>query len=179
MVNKDTSPVVGIIIATFIAVLLGVVMLSITSDQVIDVTGLDYNVDSAQEITYIDYNNINETIEYTVTEAPTGWKALSAADGGCALTSFVMKNSTGTVLTDATDYTVDLAAGTYTMGNTTAVLALGDNATISSYTSCPDGYQKSFGGTILNLVPGFFALALLISVAFLIFWILRKEGIEL
>lgn len=174
---KDNTPAVGILISVFIAILLGVVMLTISAGQVNDITGLDSNVDAAQTITMVDANSVNETITYTVTGAPTGWQA--QATDGCALTNFVLTNSSGTVLTDATDYTVDLATGTYTMGNTTAVIAMGDNATLATYSSCPDGYQTGFGGTVLNMVPGFFALAILVSVAFLIFWILRREGIEL
>ena len=174
--DKNSS-VIGIIISVFIAILLGVVMLSISADQVNDITGLVANTDSAAVMTF-DAAGINETLEYTVTNAPTGWK--SASDGGCALTNFVLSNASGSALTLTTDYIVDLQYGTYTMVNTTATAYLGaTNTTIASYTTCPDGYQTSFGGTVLNMVPGFFALAILVSVAFLIFWILRREGIDL
>jgi len=167
---------VGIMISVFIAVLLGVVMLSISSDQVNGITSLQSTTDSAvTEV--INYSVSPATSAVTVTEAPTGWK--TDATDGCPLTNFVLKNSTGTALTVTTDYAVDLDAGTYTLVNSTAVLALADNVTVASYTYCPDGYQTGFGGTTLNLVPGFFALAILMSVAFLIFWVLRKEGIEL
>lgn len=177
---EKNSPVIGIIISVFIAILLGVVMLSISADQVNDITGLVSNTDSAAVMTFVAAGTINEVTEYTVTNAPTGWKVQSASDGGCALTNFVLSNASGTALTLTTDYIVDLQYGTYTMVNTTATADLGaTNTTIASYTNCPDGYQTSFGGTVLNMVPGFFALAILVSVAFLIFWILRREGIDL
>jgi len=171
---EKNTPLVGIMISVFIAVLLGVVMLSISSDQVNDITGLQYATDA--EVTHtVNTSAAVATATATVTQAPTGWKA----NGECALTDFVLTNSSGTALTLTTDYAVDLDAGTYTLVNSTAVLALEDNKTIASYTYCPDGYQTGFGGASLNLVPGFFALAILVSVAFLIFWILRREGIEL
>ena len=171
---KDNTPLVGIMISVFIAVLLGVVMLSISADQVNDITGLQATTDDVVTHT-INTSAAVATAATTVTEAPTGWKA----NGECALTNFVLTNSTGTALTLTTDYAVDLDAGTYTLVNSTAVAALGDNVTIASYTYCPDGYQTGFGKATLNLVPGFFALAILVSVAFLIFWVLRKEGIDI
>jgi hypothetical protein len=49
-----------------------------------------------------------------------------------------------------------------------------------TYTYCPDEYvNESWQRTILNLVPGFFVLAILIGTAFIIFYVLKKEGIEL
>ena len=171
---KDNTPLVGIMISVFIAILLGVVMLSISADQVNDITGLKSTTDASVTQT-INLSAAVATAATTVTEAPTGWKA----NGECALTNFVLTNSTGTALTLTTDYAVDLDAGTYTLVNSTAVAALSDNVTIASYTYCPDGYQTGFGGASLNLVPGFFALAILVSVAFLIFWILRREGIDI
>jgi len=174
MVEKST-PVVGIIISVFIAVLLGVVMLSISADQVNDITDKQGYVEAAQAITMFAPIEVNITKVYTLTEAPTGWKA----NGECPLTNFVLSNASGTALTVTTDYVVDLSAGTYTMKNTTDTGLMDDNSTYATYTYCPDGYQTGFGGTTLNLVPGFFALAILVSVAFLIFWILRKEGIDI
>jgi len=172
---KDNTPLVGIMISVFIAILLGVVMLSISADQVNDITGLQTTTD-ADVTEVINLSVSPSTSAVTLTQAPTGWKA----NGECALTNFVLSNSTGTAFTVTTDYVVDLDAGTYTLTNSTAIIALGasDNVTSASYTYCPDGYQTGFGSATLNMVPGFFALAILVSVAFLIFWVLRKEGIE-
>ena len=176
MVEKST-PVVGIIISVFIAVLLGVVMLSISADQVNDITDKQGYVEAAQAITMFAPIEVNITKVYTVTEAPTGWKL--RGDDACPLTNFVLSNASGTALTLTTDYVVNLTAGTYTMKNTTDTFSMDDNSTYATYSYCPDGYQSGFGGSALNLVPGFFALAILVSVAFLIFWILRKEGIDI
>jgi len=185
MADNNNLGTVGIIISLFIAVLIGAVILNISAGQVNDLTGLDYTTDSAQLITR-NTTGIDASVTYTVSEAPTGWKA--ASDSGCALTNFVLTNGTtggaGT-FTVTTDYVVDLQHGTYTMVNSATALALlggetgNDNSTVASYNNCPDGYQSGFGGASLNLIPGFFALAILVSVAFLIFWILRREGVDI
>jgi len=180
---KENTPLVGIMISVFIAILLGVVMLSISAGQVNDITGKVDSVDGAQALTMLANTSANPATTYTVTNAPTGWKAQSSADGGCALTNFVLTNSTGTALTVTTDYLVDLQYGTYTLKDTAATNGTGyfqsANTTLATYTYCPDGYQTGFGGTTLNLVPGFFALAILVAGAFTIFYILRKEGIDI
>ena len=173
---EKNTPLVGIMITMFIAVLLGAVMISISADQVNDVTGLKAVADEATTHT-INYSAIIATDTVTLAQAPTGWKADST--DGCALTNFVLANSTGTALTVTTDYVVDLAAGTYYLTNSTTVQALGDNVTDASYSYCPDGYQTGFSATSIKLIIGFFALAIMVSVAFLIFYILRREGIDL
>ena len=183
MVKENSTPLVGIFISVFIAILLGIVMLSISSDQVNDITGLQTYTEGAQALTMLANTSVDPSVTYTVTTPPTGWKLQTLADGGCPLTNFVLTNSTGTALTVTTDYVVDLQAGTYTLVDSAATNGTGyfksTNTTLATYTSCPDGYQTGFGGTSLNLVPGFFALAILVSVAFLIFWVLRREGIDL
>ena len=183
MADNNNLGTVGIIISLFIAVLIGAVILNISAGQVNDLTGLDYTTDSAQLITR-NTTGIDASVTYTVSEAPTGWKA--ASDSGCALTNFVLTNGTaGQTFTVTTDYVVDLQYGTYTLVNSTTAFALfggetgNDNTTVASYNYCPDGYQSGFGGSALNLIPGFFALAILVSVAFLIFWILRREGVDI
>jgi len=180
MADNKNMGVIGIIISVFVMLIIGAVLVTITSTQVNDITGLDYSSDS-QALTMLTNNSVSPYVTYTVVNAPTGWKAQSAADGGCALTNFVLANSTGTALTLTTDYTVDLQYGTYVLKDTTATqgYAALENVTVASYNSCPDNYQSGFGNTVINLIPGFFALALLVSVAFLIFWILRREGVDI
>ena len=175
MEKNNNQAVIGIIISIFVAVLVGVVLLNISADQVNGITAKAGYTEVA--LTQApDLSVSPSTAAVTVTEAPTGWKA----GGECPLTNFVLKNSTGSAFTVTTDYVVDLETGIYTLTNSTAIIALTDtgaNVTQASYTYCPDGYQTGFGKTTLDLVPGFFALAIMVSVAFLIFWILRREGI--
>ena len=54
------------------------------------------------------------------------------------------------------------------------------NTTYVTYTYCPNEYVTSgWAKNITNLVPGFFVLALFIAAAFIIFYILRNEGVSI
>ena len=178
MVDSKTA----ILISVFVALIIGVVLIGPASEQILDVTGLTSNGET-QYIVMINSTDVNETYEYTLTNAPSlgPWQYGAPGDSsdGCPITNFVMTNGTGEVLTDATDYTVDLEAGTYTMGNTSNTVNLADNTTTIAYSSCGDDYQSGWGATMLTLIPGFFALAVLLVVAFLIFDILKREGINI
>lgn len=167
----------AILISVFVALIIGIALIGPTSDQILGITELDSNTEETY-ITMINSTDVNETYEYTVAGAPaTGsWQA---AEDGCPLTNFVMTNTTGTVLVDATDYTIDLATGTYTLSNTSSMVNLADNTTITMYSTCPDGYQSGWGRTMLILIPGFFAIAILLVVAFLVFNILKRENINI
>jgi hypothetical protein len=95
-----------------------------------------------------------------------------------------MKNQTGGILTDGVDYNwVDdgsRARGSLSLVNTLNLNTSLSNTTTITYDYCTEDYlAEGWGRTVLNMVPGFFALAILIGVAFVIFWILKKEGIEM
>lgn len=106
--------------------------------------------------------SINETYPFTITNAPTGWKSTD-----CPITSFSMVNQTSVAATVTTDYVLFASNGTLLLKNTTKFVnvdcaALTGNTTTLTYNYCGDDYLNlSWGRSILNLVSGFFALALL------------------
>jgi len=115
-----------------------------------------------------EYNNSNWNFTYTVTykdvrstkisiaHAPTGWKA-----DDCPVDTIVLTNGT-TTLIDNTDYTYSSADQISLLPTTTNNYTTGTSYT-ASYSYCPDDYLNlSWGRTGINLVPGFFALGLLI-----------------
>lgn len=118
---------------------------------------------------------INTSTTYTIANNPTGWKV-----DDCPITNFRIGNSSGLIWTDTTDYVLTAAAGTFTLTNTTETYEIvhGDNKTYVSYSYCSDDYMNlSWGRTGINLVPGFFAIALLLMSVGLFYSIARENGI--
>jgi len=101
--------------------------------------------------------SINETLSnFTVTNVPSGWKVYD-----CPITQLAYGNDSVT-LTLTTDYEVFPVQGVIHVLNTTDTNHSLGNTTYFDYTYCADGYINiAWGRTILNLVAGFFALALL------------------
>lgn len=131
---------------------------------------------------------INDTgCNFTVTNAPTGWK-LDDTSNACPLTNFVLKNCTGHTLTITTDYVVDLATGIYELKNNSDVLCgntTGDrypyalvNKTFVYYNYCPDDYlTQSWQRSIMDVVVGMFAIALLAISVGIFYAVLKREGL--
>lgn len=128
---------------------------------------------------------INDTgCNLTLTNAPTGWKLLDT-DDPCPLTSLVMRNCTADTLTVSTDYIITLGTGIVELRNTSDVtcggldvtLPLGNN-TFVDYKYCPDDYlTQSWQRSLLDVVVGFFAIALMVISVGLFYSIARREGI--
>lgn len=175
---------VGIIISVGVAVLLGIILVQIISTQTV-VTTQTKTVTETHNL----YSNgcyqvpgqVNVSTDadcnLTIVNIPTGWKV-----NDCPLSSIAVTNNAGTGLTLDTDYYLFSTTGIVQMLNTSATnfTALGPtNNTKITYTYCGDDYiNQSWGRNVLNLVPGFFVLAILIGAAFVIFWILKEQGID-
>ena len=108
---------------------------------------------------------INDTYPLPITNVPTGWKITD-----CPVVGFSMTNQTDVVATVTTDYVFHGGNGTlYLQNSSTFVLpncsqsGTGiSNATELIYNYCGNDYMNiGWGRTVLNLVSGFFALALL------------------
>jgi hypothetical protein len=152
------------LLIVFVVVILGVIAAGIIAGQII--TNTAQVAASAETIDIssarIAGNNINNTLRFTLTNAPTGWKAQQA---DCYIKSFVLANSSGTAYTDTTNYILTDSAGTFTLVNGTIFVAQMSNTTIANYNYCGNGYiASSFGRSSLNMVVGFFALLILIIV---------------
>jgi len=125
------------------------------------VFGENHNVTNAFNLTLPQINESDPDSNFTITNYPTGWKTT-----GCPITSFSLQNDT-TTYASGVDYDFYPASGLVHMKNTTTTD--GDLGTMAPngdlflrYNYCGEGYVDSgWGRTILSLVSGFFALALL------------------
>lgn len=112
----------------------------------------------------------------TLANAPTSWKI---AD--CPVASVVVENTTAgtyTALTEGTDYDLFASSGIIHMLNTAATDAGTLNTTYVSYNYCADDYLNSaWGRTVLGLVAGFFALAILGVSIWLFYSVFRSTGL--
>ena len=176
--EKEKSSI-GIIITVAIAVLIGVILVQIVADQTVAKTQLlaitdTIDVNSAVVGTT---NRTKQSVIFTVTNPPTTWR-----QDLCPLTSVTIKNVSGATLAETTGWVMDKSAGKFYMVNGSVAwtsFSGATNTTTVSYTYCPDEYiNEGWQRTVLNLVPGFFVLAILMGVAFVIFYIMKKEGIE-
>ncbi len=125
---------------------------------------------------------INLSHPYSLTNSPTGWKTDS-----CPISSFILVNQVGATATDTTDYVLFPDNGTLMLKNTTVfVLAncssdAGVGASNDStlfYEYCGDDYMNiAWGRTLLDLISGFFALALLGVGVGIFYSVARDTGI--
>ena len=171
----------GKLVLAFVTLLLGVVLIGVIATQQLAVTDRTAIASEVHNVlptieTGRDVTNINATITYTLTNAPTGWKL---ADD-CPVAGFSLANSSGSAFTLTTDYLVDLDAGTYTLvdsATAVATLPLGDNNTYASYQYCGDDYMNlGWGRTAINLVGGFFAIALVMTALGLFYSVAKDTG---
>lgn len=126
--------------------------------------------------------SINDTYPLYVANLPTGWKA----SGECPITLFSMTNQTDVAATVTTDYIIYGGNGslylkntsTFVLPNCSATETGISNTTALAYTYCGDDYLNiAWGRTIINLVVGFFALALLGVSVGIFYSIARDTGI--
>ena len=163
----------------FVMLLMGAVFVSVIATNGLVVTEKDGIVNEVITQTagapIWDGTKINASYVYTIAEAPTDWKV-----DDCPITSFSLSNSSGDLYTETTDYVFTASAGTYTIVDTVTTNQSGqtDNSTLVSYTYCSDDYMNlSWGRTIINLVAGFFAIALLLIAVGIFFSIAKDTGI--
>jgi len=164
----------GLSIAVAIAIMIGVIFVSIIADETSQRTLKLTSYGEGIALVNPNATLVNETAVYTVTNAPTGWEIQD-----CPLTSVAITNKTGSALTPTTDYIFDASAGTFTLVGTdkTKALVPVDNKTYVTYTYCGKDYVSGWAGTVTNMVPGFFALALLLVAAMVLYFVLREKDI--
>jgi len=158
------------LILAFITLILGVALLS--SVAVLTNTATDKTSIRNESITIIkNATNVNGTYVYQLAQSPTGWKL-----SDCPITNLVLTNSSdNTAWTLTTDYTVTLANGTLLLVNTTTTQLTADNLTYANYEYCGDDYiNLGWSRTLIDMISGFFALALL-GVSLALFYSVAKE----
>lgn len=148
------------LIMAFVLVLVGVALITQIASTSLTATSKKQITNEAITITAARFNetHTNTTYPFPVAHAPADgdWQA----NDGCPIASVVYGNSTKDY-TLTTDYLFNLTTGVLTLKNSSVIIG-GSNSTLIDYTYCGDDYLNSdWGRTVLLLVGGFFALALL------------------
>lgn len=181
MDNKNVALLVG----AFVSIIIGVSLLTVISSEeqavVAKTSVFNETLDFQVCMTENENPTINNTgCNLTVANAPTGWKLQN--DDSCPLTTIVLRNGTADTLTVTTDYVASAATGIIELKNTSAVyngLALpSENETYVDYLYCPDDYiNASWARSVSDIIPGFFAIALLALGVGLFFAVMKNEGL--
>jgi len=174
MTNSSTNK----LIAAFVLLILGIVFIS----QVAVIgSGVTTRIGIAGETQALTTNTSDlntsgmEASSYQITKSPTGWKS-----DDCPITNFVIKNSSGSALVEDTDYDIAAANGTWRLIRTdlTKTTLYPANVSYAYYEYCGDDYMNLTWGRIgINLVPGFFAIAMLLISVGLFYSIAKENGI--
>jgi len=161
------------VLIAFVALILGVALLGVVADITYSTTGKSKTSNESITINKTGVNVDTGTV-YTLSNNPTGWKI-----DDCPVSAVALTNSTdNTAWTVTTDYTINAANGTLLLKNTATAQLSADNITYVTYDYCADDYiNVSWGRTVINLVGGFFALALLFVSIAMFYSIGRDAGI--
>lgn len=183
----STKTLIGIVTLAFVLVLIGVVVLNEASKEVVKITDTVGTVETLSLAAARGTGGtMNQDIRINLSDTAKVTGTWKAAISNCLISTVEVKNSTGGVLTegdctDATgpDYVHNASEQGIHFCNTVDINNSLSNVTTVGYTYCGSGYQTGFSATTLDLVPGFFGLAIMVSIAFMIYWVVRREGLEL
>jgi len=171
---------IALIVTGFVTLLIGILLISTVATQGNAVTEKTIVLDETKTFTSTclapqgggQINESDADCNYTVTNYPSGWKITD-----CPLTSVVVSNATR-AFTLNTDYRVFASTGIIQMLNSTSTDAGAANTTLVDYAYCSDGYMnQTWGRTAIDLVAGFFAIALLLVSVGLFYQVLKNEGL--
>lgn len=171
---------VNYLIAAFVFLIVGIALIGAVASGVNVVTDrtnvADEFVDiSSSKVGQLE-GRVNESISnYTLINNPTGWKSIE-----CPLAVFSIENATDDdyTLILGTDYELFNFEGIVRFLNSSTMNVTLGNNTYVTYTYCADGYlDSSWGRSVLNTVPGFFALALLGISLWLFYSVFASVGI--
>jgi hypothetical protein len=177
---------VGILISAFVAILIGIVAVSIIAGNVVNKTDLTYvteNVDISSQVITNDPSNIaNGRVNLSTHSL---YDSFRTDYPECEVTTIIFKNQSGTTMSSPTQYNftkgTSTAKGYIVLANSNSSYwaATTSNITTAYYGYCADDYIPGWSGTVMDLIPGFFALGILIAGVFVMFWIFKKEGIDI
>lgn len=165
------------LILAFVTLLIGIVLIgSVASEgnsrtELKSIVNDSIDIGSAME----GVNMVNESVVFTV-------GTLGDTNANCPMTSISASNGSGTQVLTTANYNFTESAGQFTLVNTTALYSYLNqtNTTEWNYTYCPTGYMNlAWGRTAVDIVPGFFAIALLLTSIALFFSVYQdiKGGI--
>lgn len=155
---KDNGFIMNLSVA-FMLVILGAALIGVIADNTNEVTQPTLVIDESLSISSLRIAGNNINISNNVTLANAGLRDA----GGWVDSSVILKNASGTTI-GTNNYTVDYNADKISFLNTTFMVSGGGlgNTTLATYKYYAADYvNQSWQRTILNLISGFFALALL------------------
>ena len=168
----------GEIILIFTAVIVGIVMIGQVFDTQNIVTELQSVTDESDSLSSCYGYNLSGTDLWDVNESNsacnitlTNWYDSGnwrASESQCYLSSVVVTNSTGTLtLTESTDYNLFEESGIIQFLNTanTNNNSLTDNATLTDYSFCGEGYNKEASSRGVAKLWGIFGALIILSAA--------------
>ena len=154
----ENSSVSKIVIGFFMIILGLALIVSVADSSALVTTKLNVvnetiDISSARNAS----GGINITASnFTIANVPTGWKV-----DECPISSVTYGNNSEDY-TLSTDYNFYAASGIVQVLPSAESNDNNDNDTFIDYTYCPDAYVNvAWGRSVLNLVAGFFALAIL------------------
>lgn len=167
----------GKIIAAFVTVLLGAVLIGVVAGQTQSISTTAPQTDSIDiSVARLAGGAINTTYPFTLKTGMNTWRS---EDSTCIPSTITFKNASTTFTTD-TDYTYTPTTGGLVLKNTVVMNGTGSstNATTATYQYCPDGYlTSSWQRSVLNMVPGFFGIAIMLVGVGLFYSIGKEVGI--
>lgn len=163
------------LIGAFLSIIVGISLIGVVASTGNEITNL-INV-SAENISYASARNVTGGQilgghTYYIANIPSGWRVTE-----CPITGFKLHNSSG-VLTNLVDYNFTASTGAIMFNNSANVNGSASNTTTATYQLCPDNYlTQGWNRTVINLVPGFFALALMAIGVGLFYGVMKQEGL--
>jgi hypothetical protein len=168
----------GKLVLAFVTLLIGVVLIGTISTEGLSKTTktvvVDESIDYSQRM--VGNGTVNESAANdTLANVPTTWKV-----SDCLITDINITNGSGTQWTADTDYILVGDTGVFSVLNTTLTNFSENfgNISLVDYNYCGDDYMNlSWGRTLINLVPGFFGIAILLTSVGLFFSVAKDYGI--
>lgn len=165
---------INMLIGAFLAIIVGISLVGVVATTGNRITST-INI-SAENISYASAREAStgavDTTAFSIANSPTTWRIT-----GCPITGLILHNSSSS-LTNIVDYTFTASTGAIVFNNTANVNGSASNTTTATYQYCDDEYlTQGWNRTIINLVPGFFALALMAVGVGLFYGVMRNEGV--
>jgi hypothetical protein len=172
---------IGMLVAAFVCLFLGLALLGVVASSS---NTLTTNVGATERINIQAALSakqvVNPAIEFypqIANDSRTGWRSDTS---GCTVAdvanSYIIGNDTQAFVAGL-DYGYSTTNGSIRFMNSYNVNGTLGNVTTVSYLKCPNDYVVGWAGKILNLVPGFFALALLGCSIALFYGVAKINGI--
>lgn len=168
------------LVAAFVLIIVGAVLITQIAGQIGTATSLTSTTQSMDiSSARIAGGGINESVYFYpthFTEAASGWRAGVSGCGSADSAiygSIAITNSTGSAWVDGVD-TIINTEGSYTLVNTAKVNGTKNNQSTLTMNYCADSYVYGWAATIMLLIPGFFALALM-GIGIGLFYMIARE----